>query len=50
MLWIGTFDNLMPFKLASEIYIDKKPALSELAGNHPRLTEEEFIAFLKEME
>lgn len=49
MLWMGTFDELTQFKLASEIYIDKKPALYELAGNHPRLTGEEFIASIKEV-
>jgi hypothetical protein len=47
---MGTFDDLKPFKLACEIYIDKKPALYDLAGNHPRLTGEEFMASLKEME
>ena len=50
MLWMGTFDDLMPFKLKSEIYIDKKPPLYDLVGNHPRLTGEEFMASLKEME
>ncbi len=50
MLWMGTFDDLMPFKLASEIYIDKKPALYDLVGNHPRLTGDEFMVSLKEME
>ncbi len=48
MLWMGTFDDLTPFKLADEIYIDKKPALYDLVGDHPRLTGEEFIALLRE--
>lgn len=48
VLWMGTFDELIAFKLAGEIYIDKKPALYDLAGKHPRLTGEEFIASLRE--
>ena len=48
MLWMGTFDDLTPFKLADEIYIDKKPDLYALAGDRPRLTGEEFMALLKE--
>ena len=47
VLWMGTFDDLKPFKLAGEIYIDKKPALYDLAGEHPRLTGEEFMASLQ---
>ncbi len=50
MLWMGTFDDLTSFKLADEIYIDKKPKLYDLAGDHPRLTGEEFMATLEEME
>ena len=50
MLWMGTFNDLIPFELASEIYIDKKPALYNLTGNHPRLTGDEFVSSLKDRE
>lgn len=47
MLWMGTFDDPTLFKLAGEIYIDEKPAAYDLAGDHPRLTGEEFLASLQ---
>ena len=50
MMWMGTFDDLMPFKLAGEIYIDQKPAAYDLSGHHPRLTGDEFMASLQAME
>jgi len=50
MLWMGTFDDLTSFQLADEIYIDKKPKLYDLAGDHPRFTGEEFMATLENME
>jgi hypothetical protein len=40
----GAFDDQGAFKLASEIYIDRKPDGYSLAGDHPRLTEAETIA------
>ncbi|NNF66890.1 MAG: GFA family protein [Gammaproteobacteria bacterium] len=48
VLWMGTFDDLSPFKLAGEIYIDQKPAMYNLAGDHPRLTGEQFMASVQE--
>jgi hypothetical protein len=35
------------FKIASEIYVDDKPAGYDFAGVHPRLTGEEFLASLQ---
>lgn len=46
ILWMGAFDDQEQFGLAGEIYIDEKPASYELAGEHPRLTGEEFLASL----
>ncbi len=46
-MWLGTFDDQAQFKLAGEIYIDEKPASYEFAGDHPRLTGEEFMASLQ---
>lgn len=47
LLQVGTFDDQAPFRVASEIYVDDKPAGYELAGTHPRMTGEEFLASLK---
>ena len=47
-LLMGAFDDQSAFKLASEIYVDAKPPGYELAGDHPRLTEEEFLASLQQ--
>jgi hypothetical protein len=44
---MGTFDDQTPFKLAGEIYIDEKPLVYDLAGDHPRMTGEEFMASLQ---
>jgi hypothetical protein len=41
---IGAFDDVTPFALTREIYIDHKPAGYDLAGDHPRLTEKEVLA------
>lgn len=41
---VGCFDDPSPFRIASEIFIDHKPASYELAGEHPRLTEAETMA------
>ena len=43
-LMMGLFDHPEQFQLASEIYIDNKPACYALTGEHTRLTEEEFLA------
>lgn len=46
VMWAGTFDEAAALRLAGEIFIDEKPAGYELAGEHPRLTGEQFIASL----
>ena len=46
VLSMGTFADQAPFNLAGEIYIDEKPLAYDLAGDHPRLTGEEFMASL----
>ncbi len=40
----GIFDDVDQFKLVGEIYIDEKPAGYDFAGDHPRVTGEEFLA------
>lgn len=47
VLWMGTFDDQTPFRLAGEIYIEEKPASYDFAGDHPRLTGAEFMASLQ---
>ena len=42
-LWAGLFDDQSQFAIAQEIYVDKKPPGYSFLGNHPRLTEEEFL-------
>ncbi|AZZ91056.1 GFA family protein [Hahella sp. KA22] len=42
-LWSGLFDDQSQFKMAGEIYIDHKPAGYAFAGDHPRMTEDEFL-------
>ena len=44
VMWMGTFEDQAPFHVAGEIYIDDKPAGYDIAGDHPRLTGEEFMA------
>ena len=46
LLATGIFDDSEPFKLVGEIYIDEKPPGYDFAGDHPRLTGEEFLASL----
>ena len=46
ILNMGSFDNQEAFATASEIYIDDKPSGYAIAGEHPRLTGEEFLASL----
>ena len=43
-LWVGTFDDQTPFRLTGEIYIEDKPDGYDFAGDHPRMTGEEFMA------
>ena len=50
MLWMGSFDDLTSFKLVDEIFIDNKPAVYSLNGDHPQLTGKEFMATLEEIE
>ena len=47
VLWMGAFDDQSSFKLAGEIYIDEKPDAYDLAGDHPRMTGEEFLASIQ---
>lgn len=48
MLWMGTFDDQEPFKLASEIFIDEKPGSYDLSGEHLRMTGAEFMASVQQ--
>ena len=41
---MGAFTDPAPFRLASEIYVDEKPAGYDFAGGHPRLTGAQFLA------
>ena len=41
---VGAFDDTDSFALNAEIFIDRKPASYDFAGDHPRLTEAETIA------
>ncbi len=47
VLCTGSFDDQTVFRVAGEIYIDEKPAGYDLAGDHPRLTGEQFLASLR---
>lgn len=48
ILWLGSFDDLTPFSLGMEIYIEEKPELYALAGDRPRLTGEQVFELLKQ--
>ena len=41
---LGAFDDERAFELAGEIFVDRKPAAYAFAGEHSRLTGEEFLA------
>ncbi|HVV83148.1 MAG TPA: GFA family protein [Kofleriaceae bacterium] len=41
---VGAFDDQAPFRLAIEIFIDRKPAGHAFTGDHPRWTEAETLA------
>ena len=47
ILMTGAFDDQSVFNLKGEIFIDEKPATYDLAGDHPRLTGDEFMASLQ---
>ena len=47
ILNMGSFDDQHAFGIAGEIYIEDKPPGYALAGEHPRLTGDEFLASLK---
>jgi hypothetical protein len=47
ILNMGSFDDQTQFSVASEIFVDDKPPAYSMAGAHPRLTGEEFLASLK---
>ena len=40
----GLFENAAGFPLTKEIYVDRKPEGYAFAGDHRRMTEEEFLA------
>ena len=46
VVWAGAFDKNDGFSLSSEIYIDSKPDGYDFAGDHPRMTEHEFLKSL----
>ena len=46
VVWVGTFDDQSPFRLVGEIYVDHKPGGFDFAGDHPRMTEREFLESL----
>lgn len=43
---MGSFDDPEQFSLEGEIYIDSKPGFYDFAGDHPHMTEAEFMASL----
>lgn len=43
----GSFDDAEQFAIAGEIYIDEKPSGYNFAGDHPRMTGEEFMATMQ---
>jgi hypothetical protein len=46
MMSVGAFDDPSSFRLAREIFIDRKPDGYAFAGEHPRWTEAETFARL----
>jgi hypothetical protein len=45
---MGLFDDQSKFTLVDEIYIDNKPQGYDFVGEHPRLTEKEFLASIQQ--
>ncbi len=43
VVWNGALDDPTDFELTGEIYIDEKPSSYDFAGDHPRLTGQEFL-------
>lgn len=43
----GVLDDLSGVELSREIFVDRKPGLYALAGEHPRLTEAETLALFQ---
>lgn len=48
VLFAGSFDDQSAFRLHGEIYVDEKKSGYDFAGDHPRLTGEEFLAKLQQ--
>lgn len=48
MRWSGSFADPSTFRLAGEIYIDEMPQGYAFAGDHPRLTGEQFLASINQ--
>ena len=46
MVWMGALDDQSGLTLSGEIFIDEKPPGYEFAGEHHRMTGEEFLASL----
>ncbi len=44
MIATGVFDDSEQFRMVGEIYVDEKPTGYAFAGDHPRLTGDEFLA------
>ena len=44
VMWMGGFDDQSPFELVGEIFIDEKPQGYDFAGEHERLTGQQFMA------
>jgi hypothetical protein len=44
---LGVFDDQSKFEIAGEIYVEDKPPGYDFAGDHPRMTGEEFLASLQ---
>ena len=44
----GCFDDPEQFQLTGEIYVDEKPSGYNFAGDHPRMTGEEFLASINQ--
>ncbi len=49
VLWSGAIDDPSVLKLEGEIYIDAKPDFYDFVGDHPRLTEAQFLEQIKAM-
>ena len=43
IVWFGTLDDVSDITMGSEMYVDHKPDFLAFTGDHPRLTEKEFL-------